>query len=913
MNEYRLGLPERVDGTCEWALSNPHVESWIHDAQASLLWVTGHSGSGKTTLSSYITEHMGLKLKSTRADPIVCCFFCNEGIEDQRDANAILRSLIFQILIERRDLIRHAKFTIDYDKDGTHLLKSYNRLWSIFNNLICDSQLGQVSIIIDAVDECEKTSRKRLIGSIAKLIDCLRSKTSRCVKFWVTSRPSSIITDCFTGYKAQRLPLEETGIEIERDLQLVIHQRVREIAVRIDANQDTIALMERSLAENADRTFLWLKFALDILDDELLSSPGDFRRILADLPRDLEEAYEHYLRKIPRGQETFAVKILRLIIASTRPLSLEEVNTVISLHEAGGKDCHHLVRLQHGYFHTNIEADIWQVLSSLIRISDRKVYLVHLSLKEYLCESIQGSSDKMLSGRYHVDPEVAKMFLASACMNYLVLDDFSENLFSNAEVNQRRSPLGSSQSSRNQPQPDFEAEEESEDGYGMFGDMLQEKEEVYVRTCTLLARQYIFLEYAATYWTIHFARSQDIASKDIQDLALRLSDENSPHRVENWLRLFWINSMSTLEYPSNFDQLVIAAFFDHYTSLDTILRRPGSSCHRSLPAALYWASREGHHRSVTRLLQTDVNPSGDDQKCLKIAAEFGHLDIVKALKADSRVEINCGTVDGTSPLLRAARRGYVEVVRLLLSERSTMAECGDFQGRTALHWATYGGHVGVTQLLTNDPRVDINRVDKVGRTSFSLAVEEGKEDIIVLLLKQPGIDVNYPSKDGRTPLSFAAEFGRSSIIKRLKRSGKLSISHSHKDKTGRTPFSWAALYGRDDTLLLLQQCKVPGIDEEDESKWTPLFWALEAPTSTTVKTLLQSGAVAVNHRDHSGRTAPSWTISYGKEAILHELLATPGIDPLTRDNEGLTSLDWARKLERPHILHALEDFLQGRE
>lgn len=913
MNEYRLGLPERVDGTCEWVLSNPQYRSWVHDPQAGLLWVTGHSGSGKTTLSSYITEHLGLKGVSTRADPIVCCFFCNEGIEDQRDANAILRSLIFQILIERRYLVRHVKSTFDYDENGTHILKSYNRLWSIFNDLMCDSQLGQVSIIIDAVDECEKTSRKRLMESIAKLIDGLRSQSSRCVRFLVTSRPSSIITTCFPGYKPQRLPLEEKGSEIERDLQLVIHQRVGKIATRIEAKQDTVALMERSLTENADRTFLWLKFTLDILDDELLSSPGDLRRILAELPRDLEEAYEHYLRKVPRGQEDFAIKIFRLVIASFRPLSLDEVNTVISLHEAAGSHCHDLALLNQRYLYTNMEADIWQVLSSLIRISDKKVYLVHLSLKEYLCESIQGSTDKRLIDRYHVDLEEANTFVASACMSYLVLDDFSGDLYSNAEANRRSSPLGSSQSPHSEPTAEFDAEEGSKDSYGIFGDMLQEKEEVDVTTCILLARRYIFFDYSATYWPIHFAQGQDIANKGVQDLALRLSDEKVPHQVDNWLRFLWINSGSTLEYPSNFDQLVIAAFFDHYTSLETILSRPDASCHGGLPTALYWASREGHHRSVTRLLQTDVNPGVDDQKSLKVAAEFGHLDVVKALKADSRVETNAGTEDGTSPLLRAARGGHVEIVRFLLSARTTEAECKDFQGRTALHWAIYVGHIGVTQMLASDHRVDVNRVDKVGRTPFSLAAEKGQEDIIELLLKRPGIDVDCPSHDGRTPLSFAAEFGRSSVIKQLKRSGKLNISHSHKDKTGRNPFSWAALYGRDDTLQRLQRCKVPGIDEEDEYKWTPLFWALEAPTSTTVKILLQSGAVAVNHRDHSGRTALSWTVSYGKEAILRVLLDAPRIDPLIKDNEGLTSLDWARKLEKPYILGVLEDFLQGHE
>lgn len=910
VNEYRLSLPKRVDGTCQWILNNSQYETWLQEPQASLLWITGHSGSGKTTLSSFISENHGSKGLCSEADPIVCCFFCDDGIEYQRDAKAILRSIIFQILIKRRDLVGHVKSALDYDKDGTHVLKSYDRLWSIFDGLVCENDLGPVSIIIDAVDECEKVSRKRLMGSIAKMIDCLRSKDSRRVRYLITSRPSSTLTHCFTSYKPQRLPLEEKGSEIDGDLQLVIRQRVGGIAARIGAKQDTIALMERSLTKNADRTFLWVKFALDILDDELLSSPGDFRRILTELPQDLEATYERYLRKIPYGQEEFAVKIFRLIIGSFRPLRLDEVNTAISLQEAAGKHCNNLAELQQRYHHTNIEADIWQVLSPLVRISENHVYLVHLSLKEFLCGSIQGRPDRIVSKRYHTDLKEVNLFLASACMKYLALEDFSQDLYAKVELNRGSNSPGSSLSSRSEPRADVETDEESEDSLGLLGNMLQEKDEVDVATCARLGRRYIFFKYSATYWAKHFAQSQDTAEKDLQSLALRLSDRSIPTQFENWFRFFWINEMAPLEYPPVSDQLIIAAFFDHYMLLEALLGQPEPNHHESLSTALYWASRNGNSRSVFRLLQTDTNPSGDDQKPLKVAAEFGHLNVVKVLTSDKRVEINSGVKDGTSPILRAARCGHLEIVRLLLSEESIIADCEDFQGRSALHWAIYGRHIKVTKLLAEDHRVNINRVDQYGRTPFSLAAETGEDSIVAELLKRPGIDVGRPNIDGRSPLSFAAEFGRSLVVKRLRRSAKLDISHSHKDNTGRNAFSWAALCGRDDMIQRLQRYGLPGIDEEDESKWTPLFWALEAPTSTTVRTLLESGAVAVNHRDHSGRTALSWTVSYGKEAILHVLLEAPGVDPLVKDNECLMSLDWARKLGKSYILSILENSLE---
>ena len=321
-----------------------------------MLWITGHPGCGKTILSSYLTEQLGPKGLYTRKDPLVCFFFCNDTIENQRDAKAILRSLIFQILIERRDLIGHVKSLLDYDRNGDHLLKSYDRLWSIFSAIASDIHLGPANIIIDALDECEKTSRNRLIQSIASLIDRLRSMTSRCLRFLITSRPYLTITECFTNYEPHHLQLEERQ-EVDADVRRVISHRVERIARRTNAKQETIKTLERSLSENADRTFLWAKFALDILDEELLSAPEDFHRILEELPRDLEATYERFLSKVPAGRQEFATNLLRLIIAAFRPLTLDEVSTIDAVSRTSGDDCHSLVDVERYHLRTNIRAD----------------------------------------------------------------------------------------------------------------------------------------------------------------------------------------------------------------------------------------------------------------------------------------------------------------------------------------------------------------------------------------------------------------------------------------------------------------------------------------------------------------------------------------------------------------------------
>ncbi len=806
-------------------------------------------------------------------------------------------------MIERRDLIGHVKPLLDYDKEGVHLLKSYDRLWSIFSSMACDVRLGPTNIIIDALDECEKVSRNIFMESIAKLIDRLRIMTSRCVRFLVTSRPYLTITECFTNYEPRRLPLEERQKEIDADVRLVIGQRVEKIARRTNAKQETIKMLERSLNENADRTFLWAKFALDILDEELLTAPGDFQRILADLPRDLEATYERFLSKVRLGQEGFATNLLRIIIASFRPLSLDEISFIDAMQNTTGTGIQSLADVEKQHLRTNIRADINNILGPLVRISDSKVYLVHISLKEFLCSSTKNPRDRRLSTRYHINSQHANSLLASACMTYLSLNEFKEDMYvmNNSSISES-SPVSAQI---------YHDEERWEDSVDIFGTLLQNEEELDAGACTRISHRYKLFEYAATSWARHFAESQDTIPASFRDMALRLSEDGEP-RFSNWFRFYWANKGVNLPYPSDFDALVIAGFFDHYSSLETLLSRPESEYQHSLPTALYWASRNGNYQSVIRLLHTAAEPDSkliDRQSPLCIAAQLGHLEVVKALVTDDRVNVNFEGKDRRSPLSMAAGSGNIELVKFLLSDERIAPDQEDSKGRTPLFWAIDGNHPGIILLFVSDPRVTVNHTDDHERTPFSWAAEEGNEDVVSELLRDPSIDVNRADVHGRTPLSWAAEKGNLSVIKQLKRSKRLDTSHSHKDDNGRNAMGWAAGAGQDDVIKLLLKYRFPGVDEEDESKWTPLFWALEAPTGTTVATLLDTGLVNVNHKDHSGRTALFWIAGYGNEKVARTLLAFEGIDAEATDNEDLTPLDWAVKLGKDRTVRVLEEYM----
>lgn len=102
------------------------------------------------------------------------------------------------------------------------------------------------------------------------------------------------------------------------------------LAGRTRATPETIARLEQSVYGKADRTWSrtwsWAKFALQILDEELLLAPNDFLRILSELPRDLEATYARFLRNIQPRHVRLAVELVHIIVGSLRPLTVDEVS-----------------------------------------------------------------------------------------------------------------------------------------------------------------------------------------------------------------------------------------------------------------------------------------------------------------------------------------------------------------------------------------------------------------------------------------------------------------------------------------------------------------------------------------------------------------------------------------------------------
>jgi ankyrin repeat protein len=892
-----------VEGTCQWILSNSKYHDWNFQNVACLLWISGYPGSGKTILSAYLLENLGAGEYSPSLRTTLCYFFCDEKIDTQRDGTKILKSLIHQLLMRRRLLIKYVKAA--YDVQGPHFDQNFNELWRIFLAIASDKRVGPISVIIDAIDECEEKTRERFLRCIAKFIAQSSSpdRYTPCIKFLVTSRPL-----LGRQYTTNLLQIDPSQTHVEQDLRLLIHTKVEEIVQRTRCKSDTKEYLENMLYSKADRTFLWVTLVLHHLEKSLLASQKDFKRIIDALPRDLKSTYEHFLLGIPIEYQALATQLLHLRIGSARPLTLEEMKSFIAIQD------HRSLAEVEDDAQPNIRETIEGVLGPLVRIWDSRIYLVHQSLKDFLQELSQ-QAENPLSARYGVDIRKASLCIAETCISYLLLDDFKQDLFSRDQSGNENSP--NSPIDPTSPVADcaeVSSIEQLWDTLDLGEDtILKDPAAIEAEASASIITQYPCFDYAARHWAEHFSLACSIIPPELQEAVAILSDAtNFPGA--NWFRFYWHHAELDLSCPQDFVPIVTASYFGHSSTLEHLLSDGLPLESNTGARALYWSSRMGHSDVVDQLLRRKVNPDiklMGGQTALIAAVQLNRLDVVKLLLQDeglipdtNEYRVNCAATGGRTPLSIAAGNGFTEVVAQLLQHSRIQPDIADFDQWTPLFWSIGGKHIDVLKLLLADNHVSVNHVDRTGRNALSWAASAGELRLVRHLMSLRHLNTDEVDRDGRTSLSWAAGNGHLETVVYLRRSQRIVLSK--KDNNGRNAISWACSGGHYRVVEYLIKYDRRGADAEDVDGWTPLSWALFSQSSSpkTVQVLIDSGMVNVNKKDNNGRSALSFAAAYGFLDVVQILLSVGGIEIDSNDNDGKTPLSHAAR--HPEVVEALQ-------
>ena len=331
--------------------------SWYADglecSQHRLLWVKGPAGTGKTMLMIGIIRE--LSRQSAVLAPALSFFFCQGTNTSLNTATAVIRSLIWLLLIQQPKLSSH--LLPKYEHRGADLFTDQNAFFAlseVFRNILQDPHLSTVYLAVDALDECE-TDLPRLI----ELISTSLTLTDK-VKWVVSSRPT---VELKTSNTASSL-VELDAQKLEEPVKIYISHKLAKLKSRKGYNDAILAQVSDGLHQRAENTFLWVALVCKKLESEY---GWNAVKIIGHMPQGLPKLYGHMMAKLEGTMDhEYCTNVLEAVALAYRPLSLLELQILAGLKP---------------------EIDpqtVAEECGSFLTIRDGTVYLIHQSAKDFL-------------------------------------------------------------------------------------------------------------------------------------------------------------------------------------------------------------------------------------------------------------------------------------------------------------------------------------------------------------------------------------------------------------------------------------------------------------------------------------------------------------------------------------------------
>ncbi|KAL6910995.1 hypothetical protein GGI43DRAFT_33046 [Trichoderma evansii] len=349
-----------LDDAFRWILGTTQFAAftnWADDESdlppCRLLWIKGPAGTGKTMLLIGIVRE--LINHSAALAPNVSHFFCQGTDNARNSATAVLRSLIWMLLVQQPHLISHLHAKYKYS--GHSLFtdsNAYFALCDVFEGMLKDSRLSRAYLIVDALDECSE--------DLNNLIQLISTSISVCekVKWLVTSRPEVELNNPILAGALVELDAQS----LEDPVNAYINHKLSALRNRRGYSEDILAKISSEIRQRAANIFLWVALVFKQLDGV---HGWDAVETIEGIPAGLSELYDHMMIRIEKlSDKQYCKDILVASSLAYRPLSLPELSVLAGLPTK--------VHLQ----------TIIEECGSFLTINGGTAYLIHQSAKDYL-------------------------------------------------------------------------------------------------------------------------------------------------------------------------------------------------------------------------------------------------------------------------------------------------------------------------------------------------------------------------------------------------------------------------------------------------------------------------------------------------------------------------------------------------
>lgn len=796
-------------------------------------------------LSIYLTED--LEQAETQAQDMELLFyFCCNQDEKRNTATAVLRGLIYQIIVKRPSLVYHILPYFESPQKRKVTIKSPDALWVILRKLIQDPSLSDTFCVIDGLDECDSTSVNFLVTKIVSFYSP-QGQEQACPHFKLLIVSRDILP--LQGLPRIRLDAANAA-GVEHDIDRFIAAGIKQLS-RIDGfDQKVLDHVNRELVARSEGTFLWIGFVMNELIEK--RTCVEVLDTLHTLPSGLHAIYNRMLLQIDDRQRKLSAEILKWVTLSVRPLKLKELAAAVGLRTVENLSVEQTMR------------DQVSLCGPLLEVYDDHLQIVHQSVRDYLIR--RGRDRNSGLELFRVDYESAHLQIAQRCID---------------EVQNGVQKIASDESDAEQylqdrPLLDYATMHWPEHARfcGLRGSqLLDHSPSFFSKNSTLLGT------WAAAY-DVRKMNSWPLDAFIKRPAGSRLHIA-SRHGISPWL-----------------ERLLKERRWKHPFHKPAVKR----NAFGEMPLAL--AVFYGHEEAARLLVQHGATYNDHDRRCrtpLSYAAEGGHEMMIRLMLEQKHIEADFKDELQKTPLLYAAGRGHEGVVRLLVSRADVEADSKDYDGRTPLSHAAENGHEGVVRILVERTDVEADSKDDDNRTPLSYAAEQGHEGLVRLLLERG--DVEADSKQTRylwTPIFWAAAKGHGRAVQML--SERKDVDAYRIDTLGQTPVSCAAMAGHESIVqLLLEQRNIAA----DEYSLDALNLAVLKGNREVVEQLLFYKGIRLNPKLVQNWTPLLIASVKGYEGIVRLLLEQIEIEFGSGDLYSLTLRNDAAALGHTEIVRLL--------
>ncbi|KAJ4256038.1 hypothetical protein NW762_009112 [Fusarium torreyae] len=372
---------KRTAGTCEWIWKKKQFLRWEEsDSPVTVLY--GNPGAGKTFLISRVVDY---SIENALESEAVTFFYCKRDETNRRNPQDILRSILHQLstpINQAGDGMIHVALEGLPDRlaaNGTTF--DVSTCESLIGTLIKD--YSRTTIVLDALDECERDTREELMNALRNLMD-----GNERLRVFISSRPDDDIRRHFDGKPV----IEMQATDNEDDISSFVDDRLSRDSRWADLSSQLQEEIKKVLHEKSAGMFQWAALQVDQIRRLKLWSETNIRKQVEISPAGLKGAYDvvwNQIQEMSSQEEQLATRALQWVLCSSRPLGNSELSFMIQLdHETDPKE-----------IDTTLPKKTIQSVCGNLLVYDRQLRVwrfSHLSAREYIERNHYGLIDAHL-------------------------------------------------------------------------------------------------------------------------------------------------------------------------------------------------------------------------------------------------------------------------------------------------------------------------------------------------------------------------------------------------------------------------------------------------------------------------------------------------------------------------------------